>query len=560
MKKAIIRNNMLLLLSALTLFFVIAFISLYQIEKKHQTSLMSFLIDEVETSYVNFDESDFEFVQQFSQNDRRITILDANGFVLADTHDDAVGKDKSQRPEILDLGSIQSRKSDTIGVELLYIAKQLDNDMYIRVSIPYESQISTYNQSIWIFIISSIIISIVYYIGLKKVNSNLLKPWDKVKDGLSLLNQGKYQMMSLNSNYPEINDILHEMNQINYDTSLNLIHIKNYQKQSNEILNEIKQVILLFDHEKNLIFYNSKAKDLFDLNEDLLNKNSYNFIRDHELENAIDKTIDFDQLFHKDIKINNQYYDTFVLPLHTESSSNEFAKVLVTLKDVTEDRQLGQMKKDFISHASHELKSPLAAIRGYAELIQLDMLKKQEEVKNVSGKIVEQTKFMNALVEDMLMLSRLENIKEEHFQDIELSSICSKVITGLKQVYKDKHIKLIFDKEALIYHADPIDFAKLFKNLIENAYKYSPQKSVIKVSLTKTEDQKVCFSVSDQGIGIDKEQQSRIFERFYRVDKGRLEGGTGLGLAIVKHIVIKYNGEIKLTSALQKGTEIKVIL
>lgn len=560
MKKAIIRNNMLLLLSALTLFFVIAFISLYQIEKKHQASLMSFLIDEVETSYINFDDSDFEFVQQFSQNDRRITILDENGFVLADTHDDAIGKNKSQRPEILDLGSIQSRKSDTIGVQLLYIAKQLDNDMFLRVSIPYESQISTYNQSIWIFIISSIIISIIYYIGLKKVNSNLLKPWDKVKNGLNLLNQAKYQMMSLNSNYPEINDILHEMNQINYDTSLNLVHIKNYQKQSNEILNEIKQVILLFDHEKNLIFYNSKAKDLFDLNENLLNKNSYNFIRDHELEQAIDETIKHDILFHKDVKINDGYYDTFVLPLHTDTSSNEFAKVLVTLKDVSEERRLGQMKKDFISHASHELKSPLAAIRGYAELIQLDMLKKQEEVKNVSGKIVEQTMFMNALVEDMLMLSRLENIKEEHFQDIELSSICSKVIAGLKQVYKDKHIKLIVEKQDSHYYGDPIDFTKLFKNLIENAYKYSPEKSSIKVSIAKTEDQKVLFSVKDEGIGIDKKQQMRIFERFYRVDKGRLDGGTGLGLAIVKHIVIKYDGRINLDSTLDKGTQINIVI
>lgn len=559
MKKTIIRKNILLLLSALMIFFVIALLSVYQIQKKHQLSMMSFLLDEVEASYENFDQSNTEFVRLFSQTERRITILDENGYVVADTHDDAIGKDKSQRPEILDLGSVQSRKSDTIGVELLYIATQLDNDYYLRVSIPIETQIGTYNQAIVIFVLSVLIISMIYYIGLKKINGNLLKPWDKVINGLVLLNQGKYQMMTLNSEYSEINDILHEMNQINYDTSTTLTHIKNYQKQSNEILNEIKQVILLFDYHKNLIFYNSKAKLLFDLNDELLNKNSYNFIREHKLETAIDEALNQDQTFHQDIKINDSFYDTFVLPLHVETSSNDIAKVLVTLNNVSEDRQLGQMKKDFISHASHELKSPLAAIRGYAELIQLDMIKKPEEIIDISSKIVEQTMFMNVLVEDMLMLSRLENIKEEHYQDIDLSKILIKVENSLKQVYKNKHIKLINDIDEIKYFGDPLDFTKLFTNLIENAYKYSPNDKSIYVTLV-SHNQKIIFNVKDEGMGIDKDHQHRVFERFYRVDKGRLDGGTGLGLAIVKHIIIKYNGDIKLTSVLQKGTEIKIIL
>jgi two-component system, OmpR family, phosphate regulon sensor histidine kinase PhoR len=551
MKKTIIRKNMLLLLSALIVFFVIAFLSLYQVEKKHQLTMMSFLLDEVEQSYKNFDQSDTEFITLFTHTQRRITILDENGFVIADTHDDAVGKDKSQRPEILDLGSVQSRKSDTIGIELLYIATRLDNDYYLRVSIPVEAQISTYNQAILIFIASSLIISFIYYIGLKKINTNLLKPWDKIKNGLVLLNQGKYQMMTLNSEYPEINDMLHEMNRINFDTAMYLTRIKNYQKQSNEILNEINQIILLFDHNKNLIFYNSKAKSLFDLKDELLNKNSYNFIREHKLETAIDDALNHDQTFHQDIKINNSYYDTFVLPLHVELKSNDLAKVLVTLNNVSEERQLGQMKKDFISHASHELKSPLAAIRGYAELIQLDMIKKPDEIIEISSKIVDQTMFMNALVEDMLMLSRLENIKEEHYQNIDLSKILIEVINSLKQVYKDKHIKLMSEIEETIYFGDPIDFTKLFKNLIENAYRYSSSDKTIFVTL-KSKNNEINFIVKDE--------QHRVFERFYRVDKGRIEGGTGLGLAIVKHIVIKYNGDIKLTSILQKGTEIKIVL
>lgn len=559
MRKVVIRNNILLLLSAFMLFFVIVFLALYQFEKRHQTSMMSFLLDEVTTSYDNFNDSDQAFVSSYDQSQRRITILDENGYVIADTHDDEIGEDKSQRPEILNLEEVYSRKSDTIGVDLLYMARQLDDGTYIRVSIPLETQITTYRQVLWALVMSGLGILGIYYFVLKKVNQNLLKPWDKVKEGVVRLNQGKYQMMTLNSPYEEINEMLHEMNQINYDTSKYLNRINSYQEQLRYILNEIRQSILLFDNHKKLMFFNQDAKNLFDLKDEYINQEGYKFIRDIDLNKALDHVFENNEAFKKDYRSLDRIYDCYIYPLHKNEADEGLASILMVLKDVTEERQIGQMKRDFFSHASHELKSPLTAIRGYAELILYDMIK-EKDIKESSQKIITQTEFMSALVEDMLMLSRLENIKEESYQDIYLNQILDEVLDTLSQPLKEKEMKIeLVKKEVIKYYGDPLDFSKLFKNLIENAYKYSDSGKTISIEL-KTQKDQVVFIVKDQGNGIPKEHQSRVFERFYRVDKGRLDGGTGLGLAIVKHIAIKYDGKVDLKSSLSEGTTIKVFL
>ncbi len=559
MKRVIIRNNILLLLSAFILFFMIAFFSLYQFEKRHQTSIMNFILDEVKTSYLQFDQDEQAFVDLYDQTSRRITILDEDGFVLADTHDLEIGANKSSRPEIVNIGRIYIRNSDTINVELLYMATKLDNGQYLRVSIPLASQLQTYKEQVWILGLSGLFIIVLYYFGLAKVNKNLLKPWDKVKQGLVMLNEGKYQMMTLNSPYSEINELMHEMNQINYETAKYLNRIKNYQKQLNFILNEIKQSILLFDQNKKLIFYNQDASKLFDISDDHLLQNSYKFIRNPSLNQAIDQALGQEDIFHQDIKIEDYLFDAHVYPLHKHMDQNDLASILVILKNVTDERQIGMMKRDFFSHASHELKSPLSAIRGYSELILYDMVKSEHEIKDISSKIVDQTKFMSALVEDMLMLSRLENIKEETYQNLSLTQILNDVIKPLKETYKYKDITLEILTDEIGYYGDPMDFAKLFINVVENAYKYSQEHKHITVTL-KQDQNNIIFVVKDQGKGIPKEHQARIFERFYRVDKGRLDGGTGLGLAIVKHIVIKYHGEIELKSKINQGTEIIIYL
>ena len=176
MKRTLIRNNVILLLSAFTLFFVVIFFSLFNFEKSNQVKFMTFILDEVEMEYENHDGDIVSFIASYDRENRRITILDNNAMVIADTHDDTVGTDKSTRPEIIDLGGVYTRTSATVGMNLIYIARLMDDGNYLRVSIEIESQIAAYNRVVWILIISAIGFIGLYYVGLVQVNKNLLKP------------------------------------------------------------------------------------------------------------------------------------------------------------------------------------------------------------------------------------------------------------------------------------------------------------------------------------------------------------------------------------------------
>lgn len=559
MRKKLIVNNVILLLSAFILFFIVAFLALYFFEKNNQTQFMGYLIDEVSIAYEEYTGTPTEFVAAYgNDNGRRITILDSNALVLADTHDDTIGTDKSLRPEILDLGSVHIRHSVTLDVDMIYIARQMDDGNYLRVAVALADQTVAYNRTVVVFILSSIGFLGLYYVGLTQVNKNLLAPWQNVKKGMLALSHGKYEVMSLNSPYPEINEIIHEMNGINLDTAKYLRTIESYQIQLDQILNEMHQGVMLFDNSESLVYLNEDAKEIFGISEASLRHPSYQSIRDLSLKQAITKANEQKQSSSFDIKIGSRTIECKVFFISAESLREREATVLAMFKDVSQERSLEQMKRDFFSHASHELKSPLTAIRGYAELIEHGLIEKSE-IGETAQNIVKQTETMTALVEDMLMLSRLENLKEKMYTRVNLESVLKSVLQQLQTQIKNKEMRIDLTSSEIIMNCDQLDMQKLFKNLIENAIKYSENKKTISISLTENENE-VIFDIKDQGIGISTEHQQRVFERFYRVDKGRLDGGTGLGLAIVKHIAMKYDGHVHLDSGLSKGTNIEIKL
>lgn len=557
MKRHLIKNNIMLMIGAFLVFFLVVMISLYSFWQQQTKSMVSLVLEEVQLEYESYDGTPLDFVQDYqTESGRRITILDEQGIVLADSHDPEVGQDKSGRPEIKHLGTVATRNSLTIGIELVYMATRLDDQNILRVSIPLQSQALLYSTVLWIVLGVSIVIVTIYYFGLLQVNKNLLAPWEKVKVGLQNLAQGNYQVMALTSPYPEINDLLHEMNQINLETDKHLRSIETYQIQLKEILNELKQGVMLFDQHESLVYFNDDAKHEFELAEEAYDKPSYYMIRDLAIKQAISDVNHDRQNRVFDVKHEGKTLEIKVFHVDAEGHNKTKATVLVLVKDVTQERAIEQIKRDFFSHASHELKSPLTAIKGLAELIEQHMVT-DAEIDKTAQKIVKQTETMTALVEDMLMLSRLENLKEKSYVKIDVVKTLQDVVESLRPLADSKSIKLHTKTTPFQGFCDPIDLQKLFKNLIENAIKYSEDNKKVDITLSK-EQELMVFSVKDQGIGIAVEHQQRVFERFYRVDKGRLDGGTGLGLAIVKHISMKYDGTIDLKSSLARGTTVTV--
>lgn len=555
MKRILIRNNLMTYAISFVIFFIITSSIIYWFNQKKQEEFMHFLIEEVELSYESYIGNETDFVLDFTlENERRITILDENGFVLADSHDAEIGTDKSLRPEIVDIGSVVRRHSATIDVDLIYTAKRLDNGNILRVSVPLRPQAQTFNALLFWLLLSGTVLMVINWLVLKKLSENLYQPWVKVKENLVMLREGKYQVLAPNTPYPEINQIIHEMNTINLATAKHVDEIEDYQTQLNHILDEMDQAVLLMDQDNNILFFNEDAKNLFKINDKMEPQKTYQFIREIKINEAIAFANKEKEATFFDIKMLGKLFEIHVFPVSIRMKE-QVATVLLTLKNVTEERSVEVMKKDFFSHASHELKSPLTAIKGYAELIEFDLINKSE-IKQVSQNINKQVMMMNALVEDMLMLSRLENLTDKPDLTNSLTSILSEVVEQLKPFALEKNIHLNIQAQDIEMICDRLDMHKLFKNLIENAIKYSDSHKQIDISLLKGD--KIIFIVKDHGYGIALEHQSRVFERFYRIDKGRLDGGTGLGLAIVKHIVLKYQGNIHLESGLSKGTTITI--
>lgn len=313
------------------------------------------------------------------------------------------------------------------------------------------------------------------------------------------------------------------------------------------------QGIILINDKKEIIFANESAIKLLNIVD--AKTNSYEHRMRHTMiKEQIKKTYQTRQHENYNYKIDHKNLN--VKTISTEQNKSNF--VLVIIEDLTEKIQLQNVKKDFFSYAGHELKTPITVLRGYAELIQQEIIKGEEAI-DISKQMIDLIDFMKGFVDDMLMLSRLETFTGGEKESIDLKKLLLDTLAYYQGAIDDKKIEVDLDIEDVTFEGDRLDFTKLFKNMIENAIKYNKESGQIKISLKRALNQLV-FIIYDTGIGVAVEDQDRIFERFYRVHSSRKEPGTGLGLAITKHIVNKYHGHISIESESNKYTKFTIVI
>jgi len=233
------------------------------------------------------------------------------------------------------------------------------------------------------------------------------------------------------------------------------------------------------------------------------------------------------------------------------------ADAILVLQDITAVQRIDKMRADFVANASHELKTPITAIRGFAETLieddTIDRAIQQRFMRKIHGQSIR----LSALVSDLLALSRLESNDEAYNTQVDLQQVVQRVCANLQAVAQTQQVTLELQTKdgPMMLLGDDNALGQMATNLIDNAIKYTAAKGTVTVALTVTEGVAV-LAVKDNGLGIDESDQERIFERFYRVDKARSQslGGTGLGLAIVKHIVQSHKGLLQLNSKLNQGS------
>jgi len=255
------------------------------------------------------------------------------------------------------------------------------------------------------------------------------------------------------------------------------------------------------------------------------------------------------------------YFDTVysVSVNHVSASWIKNGSIII-LTDVTQSSKMEQMRSEFVANASHELKTPITSISGFAELLASGMIKDEAQFNDYLHRIVDESTRITALLEDILKLASLENtvalLKRE---PVDLFACAQQAAKSLMPQAETGKVFVDVFGEKTVITADPSDMRHLISNLIENAIKYNKEGGSVKVNVAAA-GETAHISVADTGIGIPEKDVPRIFERFYRVDKGRSRsiGGTGLGLSIVKHIVVLYSGDIQVKSKVGEGTEITV--
>ncbi|MGB5824280.1 MAG: ATP-binding protein [Proteocatella sp.] len=327
------------------------------------------------------------------------------------------------------------------------------------------------------------------------------------------------------------------------------------------VLSTVPNGLIAIDIEENVIFINIKAKEIFGIKHDIVGKNLFIGLRNIELENTV-KSLIYNYKGPIRYSVSKKHYE-FDIENIKDSRDNSVMGKLVNITDLTTVLNIENIRSQFVSNVTHELKTPLTSISGFVETLKNnDNIPKETQYKFLNI-IEEETVRLNELIDDVLTLSFIEQNLDINLERINLVKVLEDTIFKLENIAKLKNInlELITEEKNIFIQSNKYSLTMIFINIIDNSIKYSNEGQNIKIEIISKKE-KVIVTVTDQGKGIAEDDLPRIFERFYRVDKSRTkkEKGTGLGLAIVKHLTKSIGAEIDLQSKLGEGTKFSVIL
>ena len=478
-----------------------------------------------------------------TESNIRLTIIDLDGNVVFDSENSEVDENHRDRPEVVNLNTVVNRYSKTENKDMLYIA-DIDDGYYIRISL----DMGDVNKLLYWFIIfgfivtlivETIVVSLSLYFtkkGLAPINKNLAKLGYLVKKDI---NDEEFSIDTLPSIIDELSQLID--NQIE--------KIKSQKDDMVSVLNLLNQGVIALDSKGDIFFINNEARKIFNVSENFYDSNYLYLIRDIELQKTIENSLKTHSTQFFNFEINRRTINICITPI-TENWLN--GGLIISLNDITKEENLKQVKKDFFDNASHELKSPITSIIGYSQLVSSGIVNDNKEIIEYNKKIYKEASRMNSILYDMLNISELEQGYPVKKEDVNLKKLVLEILDAYKTKIEAKNIHLDLQIDDVKINSDIRLIDEMLRNLIDNAIKYNKENGKITINLTGK-----LFLISDTGIGIKKENQSRIFERFFMEDKARSKenGGTGLGLAIVKHIIETLGYKIEVISKVNVGTK-----
>lgn len=498
------------------------------------------------------------YLEHLETRNFRITWVDEAGEVLYDSHSDSSQMENHlEREEIRDAfakGYGESRRySVTLLERSLYCARRLEDGTVIRLSVAQNTVLTLLlgmAQPICIVFLAAIILSVLLAVRLAR---QIVKP----------LNELNLNEPLSNREYDELSPLLRRIDSQQRQLKWQETELQKKQRELDTIVENMKEGMILLNQTGKIISINPSAAKLLNADRRCVGKDILTVSRDLELQEVLSRALGGEQT-ERTIGLGGGSYRLEASPVFSDSESDsnlqaEVSGVAVLMIDVTEKERAEQMRREFTANVSHELKTPLHAISGYAELLQNGMVQREDLIP-FAGKIYFEAQRMVQLVEDIISLSHLDEGADDMKQEeIDLYGLAKAVVLNLQPEAETAGIALGLSGESAVMRGIPQLLHSIVYNLCDNAIKYNRRGGKVDVIVRK-EEASTLLLVRDTGIGIEPEHQERIFERFYRVDKSHSKqvGGTGLGLSIVKHAAQIHNARIELHSVKGEGTTVTV--
>ncbi len=510
-----------------------------------------------------FDELDTLVKRLGKEMDTRITIIDLQGVVLADSEKDPrFMENHKTRPEVVqalrDSVGTSLRLSTTVKEEMLYVAMPIEKNGKIsgvvRTSL-FLSDINSLLNSLKINLAQIALVLIgICLLGALFFARSFAKPIRELSDASQKLASGDFDVRVFLKNKDELKGLASSFNYMADQINRLFTELSGQKEQLQSIISSLEEALLVLDKKGKILLSNESFKKVVQSN--LTEGRFYwEVVREPALGDLIRKVRDEKRNLVGEIALADKTFLCSVSPLRSREET------VVVLHDVTQVRALEKVKRDFVVNVSHELRTPLTAIKGFAETLEEEA---DEKVRGYVDVIKRHTDRLINIIRDLLLLSELEEKGTGlETKEVNLKELIEGILPIFDHKLKEKGLELRLETKENhpIIKADPFRLEQMFINLMDNAIKYT-EKGGISILLKKKGTRLLTIEITDTGIGIPQEHLSRIFERFYVVDKSRSRrsGGTGLGLSIVKHIVLLHSGTIEVESSLGSGTRFSIVL
>jgi len=505
----------------------------------------------------------------------RITYIRQDGKVMGDSdHDPGTMDNHLDRKEVqeaLSAGTGSSiRYSDTLGERMMYVAIKANDEGNTPGVVRLAMSLGDVERSLnnmWLALISGLLLLFAVAGAVSyRVALSVTRPLERMTAAAKRMANMDYEIRIPEGGKDEVGELARALNAMAASLQDQLDEIRRNGTRLQSVLDNMTSGVVMIGPDGKITLYNREAEQLLGNSVRERVGRSFTEIRQHfELVNLIREVLEHPTTIHEELTV--YYPEERLLEIHivpmTMSGDDEQGLLLV-LQDVSAIRRLERMRSEFVANVSHELKTPVAAVKGFAETLLAGAMNDPDTAKSFLTIIQDESDRLNRLIGDILELSKIESRRSPlQFSPIDLTAFLGRMSEVLSTEAAKKSIELdVQSEEGLFFEADEDRFGQIVMNLMQNGINYTPEGGKVKVraEFVESEDgdeELVRITVSDTGIGIPKKDIPRIFERFYRVDKARSRssGGTGLGLSIVKHLTELHHGTIRVESTVGAGSQ-----